>query len=264
MTPLEVPEYLSPSSIETFQICPLKYKLSRVDHISEPPTEATVLGNYVHDVLEELLKLPPKERTLAAGKKMLAYLWDFIPDPKDESSESWGEKASKLVASVEDLRKFRWRAWWCVENWFKMENPPEIVYGGLETSILTTIEGVPIKGFVDRWDPLDDGFEILDYKTGKTPQPKYQGKKFQQLLIYATALEDSLEMEAKRTTLLFVKDGTTLTQEVTPVFIKKTRDLIRDTYNAVIDRCEAGLFEPTANALCQDWCSYKPICPLWN
>ena len=261
MTLLEAPAYLSPSSIETFQICPLKYKLSRIDHLSEPPGEAAILGNYTHDVFEEILKLPPEERTLFNAKSVMAFVWSRTDE---ENPISWGERIFELVSDDAELRKFRWRSWWCVENWFKMESPAEIDYGGLETKLDTSIEGVPIKGFIDRWDHFEEGFNIVDYKTGKTPAPKYQDKKFQQLFIYATALADNLNLEPKKATLLFVKDGVALTQNVTPVAIRKTKELVRNIYDGVLQRCEAGHFEPKMNNLCKNWCSYKPICPLWK
>lgn len=270
LTPLEVPAYLSPSSIETFQICPLKYKLSRIDHLSDPPTEATVLGNYVHDALEELLKLDPLERTESAAKSILSRIWTEPVDPSNPEAVSWGEQASRLIPTEEDMRKFRWRAWWCVENYFKMEDPQQVEYGGLETSLaypetgeLVRVDGVPVKGFVDRWDYDGDGFNIVDYKSGKSPQPRYQQKKFQQLLIYATAMQTLLDMEPHHMSLMYVKDALTLTQEVTPVAIRKTEMMVSGTYSKIEQYCAAGEFPAVTNPLC-NWCSYKSICPAWK
>ncbi|MGA0152949.1 MAG: PD-(D/E)XK nuclease family protein, partial [Ilumatobacteraceae bacterium] len=51
---LTPPAYLSPSSIGTYRDCPQKFKFSRIDGLKEPPTWATHLGTFVHDVLEHL------------------------------------------------------------------------------------------------------------------------------------------------------------------------------------------------------------------
>lgn len=259
--PLVAPEYLSPSSIETFQICPLKYKMSRIDGIQEPPTEATILGNYVHDALEELLKLQPSERNESSAKQLLSYLWTA---PREGDQDSWGSLLEAMNPDPEEQRKFRWRAWWCVETYFTMETPSEIVYGGLETPVQVEIDGVAIKGFVDRWDVNGDGFDIVDYKTGKAPAKRYQAKKFQQLLIYAAGLQELLDLEPKNTKLLFVKDGITLEQAVTPVALRKTREMLRDTRDQIDERCASGHFEPVKNGLCERFCYFKGSCPLWN
>ena len=62
------------------------------------------------------------------------------------------------------------------------------------------INGIYIKGFIDRIDTKDDGFIILDYKTGdnqfKNYNDVYSGKKLQ-LLVYARAFELSSKKKAK-------------------------------------------------------------------
>ena len=59
------------------------------------------------------------------------------------------------------------------------------------------IAGVDIKGFVDRIDVKDDGFVIVDYKTGdnqfKNYNDVYSGKKLQ-LIVYANAIEKKLKL----------------------------------------------------------------------
>ena len=44
------PPHLSPSSMGTFEQCPLKFKYSKIDMLKDDPTEATLMGNFVHDV----------------------------------------------------------------------------------------------------------------------------------------------------------------------------------------------------------------------
>ncbi len=62
------------------------------------------------------------------------------------------------------------------------------------------INGIDIKGYIDRIDVKDDGFIILDYKTGdnqfKNYNDIYSGKKLQ-LLVYARAFELSSNKKAK-------------------------------------------------------------------
>ena len=250
---LEIPEYLSPSSIDTFKTCPLKYKFSKIDKLLDLPSEATVLGNFVHDVLEDLFHLEPTDRTQVNAMRLLAEQW----------TRYWEDQVNSLDP-IPDIKLFKWKARWCVENYFEMESPDQISPHGMETEIpLVEVAGIPIKGFIDRWDPLDGGIRVVDYKTGKSPKPKYQDGKFQQLLIYADALETMTGKPAKSTALLFVKDKMTLEREVTPVDLNKMRDTVKSTYEGILERCEAEHFEPKKQILC-DWCSYKSICPAWG
>lgn len=250
---LEIPPYLSPSSIDTFRTCPLKYKFSKIDKLVDLPSEATVLGNFVHDVLEDLFNLEPTERTKSNAMKLLADQW----------ASNW-EAQVLTLDPVPDIKLFKWKARWCVENYFEMESPSEIEPYGMETEIpLVEVAGIPIKGFIDRWDPVDGGIRVVDYKTGKSPKPKYQDGKFQQLLIYADALETMTGQPAKKTALLFVKDKNTLERDVTPVDIGKMRDVVKGTYEGILERCEAEFFEPKKQILC-DYCSYRSICPAWS
>jgi len=110
---LVAPDRLSPSSISTFRQCPLKFKYSKIDGLPDAPTEATVLGNFVHEVLETMYELPPEQRTQETAKALARQLW----------SESWGEKAMSLIHTDKELNFFRWTAWWCIENLWRLEDP---------------------------------------------------------------------------------------------------------------------------------------------
>lgn len=255
--PLIPPPYLSPSSIDTFHQCPLKFKFSRIDKLVDPPTEATVLGSFVHAVLEELFVLPAQDRTLSAAKSIMASQW----------RAEWEEKTIDVLGNKPQLLKdFRWRAWWCIENYFKIEDPTAIDPKGIEHELNDQIESVPIKGFIDRWHQGQDGIIISDYKTGKTPNRNWVDGKFTQLLIYAEILCSQTEQPLQLVELLYLKDGVKFQKwndDNLQTKLSEIRLMVADTHNQVQRRCEIGEFEATPNKLC-NWCSYKSICPAWT
>lgn len=258
---LERPKHLSPSSLDTFQTCPLKYRLSRIEKLGEGSTEAQVVGNYVHDVLESLLSQPAHTRTIQAAKELLKHHW--LAERFDEEGKalpSWGEQLTEIEPNEEKLRQIRWRCWWAVENYFRIEDPTKVNVGEAETRIDVEIAGVPVHGFVDRWDLDGNRVNITDYKTGKTPKKPYQAKKFQQLLIYADAISQTLDREPHLMTLLFLKEGHRLQQNVTQENLDDMRYTLSSVWDAITARCEAEYFEPTPSVLC-GWCDFKPICP---
>ena len=251
---LNAPDYLSPSSIATFHQCPYKYKLSRIDGIKEPPTEHTLLGNYVHSVLENFYRLEQNERTVPAIKEIFRSVWeDYVDDVK-------------IVYKREpkNVHLLRLRAWYCIENLMKMEDVSSVQFDGIETELDALVDGVKIKGFVDRWNKKDDdSIVISDYKTGKVPAKRWQDDKFDQLLIYAVVLSELLDKNIASLELLYVAHGEKLTKTPTIQDIERTKSTIVETRRQIDERCESGIFETKRSKLCS-YCYFKTVCPEWS
>lgn len=245
------PDYLSPSSIATFQQCPLKYKYSRIDGLVEPPTSATIFGNFVHEILEHFYDLSPEDRTVQAARQIAAATWSAYAE----------EVTSILKSDAAEIRSFRWRAWWCIENLMKMEDVASQSFGGVETALNAEIAGVKIKGFVDRWSLDENGALVIgDYKTGKVPKKQYLGDKFDQLLIYGIILSDQLSKELGRIELLYIAHSVRAEHIPTPEDIQHIKETVLSVRSQIDERCETGIFEPRKSILCS-WCHFKPMCP---
>ena len=160
------PEYMSPSSIGTFNQCPMRYKYAKLDRLPEPSTEPQVLGSFVHEILEELFKLDAKDRNESSARQIGKGLWNH----------SWSQEFANLPDQVSTENEFRWKAWWCVENYFKLEDPTSFEAKGIEEKVSGDIDGVPIFGIIDRWSIEDDKLVISDYKTGKSLGLDMSGK----------------------------------------------------------------------------------------
>lgn len=250
---LIAPDYLSPSSIATFEQCPLRYKYSRIDGLAEPPTEATIFGNFVHSILERFYELVPKERTTASARLIASTVW-----------QEYEEDVRQILRNdATAIHAFRWKAWWCIENLMKMEVPAEQQFGGIETALDATIAGVRIKGFVDRWGIDDIGnVTIGDYKTGKVPRAPWIKDKFDQLLIYGIILSNELGKELGRLELLYVTHTVRAAHIPTADDIQRVSEKIVSVRSAIDEKCITGDFEPKKSTLCS-WCHFKPMCPAW-
>jgi putative RecB family exonuclease len=251
---LVAPEFLSPSSISTFRQCPLKFKYSKIDGLRDAPTEATVLGNFVHEILETLYGLPSDERTQPQAKEIARQLW----------SEKWEQEAMSLIKTEREQKMFRWTAWWCVENLWRLEDPVNISPWGIEEHVTGEIGGVKLHGYIDRLMFEDGQAKVCDYKTGKTPKKNYVDDKFFQLIIYTQLLEsidvhaDSLAVE-----LLFLKDGVRFFKELTETDVNHVISVIQEVRQGIEERCVSGNFEPKTSILC-NWCGFKSFCPAWQ
>lgn len=252
--PCEAPPHLSPSSIGTWQQCPLRYKLGRIDKIQEPPTSAQLLGSFTHEVLEFLYQLPRDARTLHSAKLLSKQLWD----------EKWMEEAKILKLSAEQERQFRWQVWWCIEALFRMEDPSAMDLGGTEQRLETFIDGTKLLGILDRWHTDENGLVVIsDYKTGKKPQPKYEAEKKFQLAVYVHLVEKSLGLSVSYTELLYLKEGVRWKFEPDTGFVDGVIQTVSSVAKEVASACSDGAFEAKPSKLC-DWCSFRPSCPAWK
>lgn len=250
---LTPPPHLSPSSMGTFKQCPLKFKFSKIDLIPDAPTEATLMGNFVHSVLEDLYAYPTEDRTKNQAKHIAKAVWD----------SEYKQKVIPYVRTEDKLRMFRWNSWWCIENLWKLEDPSHVEPTGIETELNGEIGGVKIKGFIDRYSETEGGHIISDYKTGKTPRPKWVSDKFFQLLVYSHLLESLGLGKPKQVELLYLKDGVRYQHEVTEEDLYDVQQTIVNTKKEIDIKCESEEFEPIKSVLC-GWCSYKTICPAWQ
>lgn len=248
---LSAPPYLSPSSISTFQQCPLKYKYSKIDGIPEPPTVHTLLGNFVHDTLEALYLESPENRTMPIARAFARAMWD----------DKYSIRAKDLQLNEHD---FRWKAWWCIENLWKLEDPTSVTLAGVECEVNGAISGVSIKGFIDRYRAGEDGSLIVeDYKTGKVPQERYAGDKFQQLFIYGVMLDALGIGTCSKVSLIYLAGPKMITRDLDNEAVEKTVSTIVSTKQQIDSYCEAGEFPAKPSNLC-NWCHFKKICPVWK
>lgn len=249
------PEYLSPSSLSTFRQCPQRFKFNKIDLIPDPSNHWAVLGNFVHDVLEEMYKLPPEMRVLESARMIAKEMWDT----------KWVDEAHRVLRTEKEIKDFRWTAWFCIENLWLIEDPKTVDPTGLEYELNGEIGGVKIRGFIDRYGPSKDSLmlTVSDYKTGKTPKGSYIDEKFTQLLLYAILLSNLGVGDVDRVELLYLKDGVRLEKLITTSDIIRTTEYVQETKQEVDSCCKTGFFEARTSYLC-NFCSYKKICPAWS
>jgi len=253
-SPLNPPPHLSPSSLATFEQCPLKFKYSKIDLIPDKSGIEAVMGNFVHDVLESLYKLQPQDRTKASARNLA----------RDVFYEKYDVLVSNLLHTEAAVKKLRWQAWFCIDNLWKVEDPTTIRPLGLESELNHRLGGVVLKGFIDRFtDSNNDGLIISDYKTGKTPRKEWLSDKFEQLRIYAAIMQETQIWPVSTLELIYLKDGVKFSEKVTSKALDETVVRIQNIKLSIDERCTTGLFEAQKSRLC-DWCSYKRICPEWN
>ena len=250
------PKYLSPSSVSLFRACPQKFKLSYIDKIKEPPTWHTVLGSFVHEVLEHLYKEDPKDRNQETVKRIATDRW---------SNHGWAERVNQLVEKLDTVVGFKRSAFQSMINLWELEDPSITILEGQEVEVLTEIDGVAMKGYIDRIALDVDGKVVIsDYKTGKVPDPKYvsDDEKWFQLIAYALMLKEAHRKMTSTLELYYLSKKVKHSFAVTQDHLVNAQQVIVRTRASIDESSKSGEFSCNVTNLC-NWCYYKKInvCP---
>jgi len=163
---------LSPSAILEYKACKMmfyfKYLLKVRDKVGKP---ALVKGTLVHKALEEMYKLNARDRMLPVVHDILRREWSNMKS--DNSSVAKEMFEGDLQGEI----KWGREALALIDNYYALEDPSLESPCWLERWVSGPVNNVTVRGIVDRMDLCrgdgDGAFRIVDYKTGKAPDPRY-------------------------------------------------------------------------------------------
>jgi putative RecB family exonuclease len=250
-----VPRSLSPSKVSSFTDCALAFRFSVIDRLPDPPTVATNRGTLVHAALERLHLLAPAERTPAAARACLdAAAADLRTDPEYLS----------LGLDDDAAAAFRAEAAVLVDNYFRLEDPTRVRAIGLELKVEAEIDGIRLRGIIDRLELDDDGeLVVTDYKTGGAPTTHHERKRLSGVHIYSLLCEQLLGRRPRSVQLLYLREPLALTTVPTDRSTRGTRRTLGAVWQAVERACEREDFRPQTSRLC-DFCAYQAYCPSYG
>ncbi len=230
---------LSAGDVETYRICPLRYKFARVFRIPQEPTLNQRFGILVHQVLERF-HAPGGGRTQAELMGLLDAGWRRGGFGNTDEERQLRDKASTALERY--LRRFETEdsepLWF--ERPFSFRLGPHLV-----------------SGRVDRVDRLPDGsYELIDYKTGR-PKTPAQLKEDVQLSLYAVGAREAWELDASRQAYLYVLDD----RKVPVERDEADREWIVETVMEAAEGISAQGFEPTPSYAACSTCDFRIICP---
>jgi len=209
-----------------------------------------VKGTFVHRVLELLMQQDPRDRTPERAREFVGMAWEEI---------AVGSEFMSLSLPVEEAKQFRRDGWHSVRRYFEMEDPQAIEVVSTEERLEAVIEGVPIRGIVDRLerDLLDD-LVVTDYKNGKVPLPRYRAPKMRQLNYYAALVEEVHGDRPVAGRLVFTGFGEVIDTNFTDESVGDAIEVAVEVWHGVHHDMEEG-FEPNIGPLC-GWCPMVADC----
>ena len=229
---------LSASDIDTYRICPLKYKFARVFRIPQEPTIHQRFGIAVHQVLE---------RFHTGGGGDLPALMELF-------EASWRRSG---FGDSDDEQQFRKRAVAALESYWQRDRDSDSKAVWFERSFAFKIGPHLLRGRVDRVDRHPDGsYELIDDKTGKAKTTE-ELREDVQLSLYQMGARESWRLETSAQSYFYV-----LTGEKVPVkHSEEELDRVKDTVAEIAGGILKQRFEPTPSPEICRFCDYRIICP---
>ncbi len=236
--------YISYSQIQTYDMCPLHYKLRYILHIPPFPNSSLSYGTSVHGALRDYFQARIADPNIKiSAKELISRVWIHEGYESKSHEEQALAQAEKTVDSY--IMKYR-----------QIAHPIAI-----EVPFSFTIDRMKVGGRIDRIDKLADGkIEIIDYKTGANIPDEKKLASDMQLTMYALAIreiEDPLLHKSPEEILLslhYVEQDNILTttrtseqlDQAKDTIIKKADEIARSDYVCSITNCKN--------------CEYKMIC----
>lgn len=248
---------LSPSRASDFMQCPLLYRFRVIDKLPEPPSAAAARGTLVHAALERIFDAQPDQRTLEATKGLLPTQWERMIADDPQLAELVGKSEGELASWLDDAAKL-------VAKWFELEDPSRLEPDARELYVEVDLDGLTLRGYIDRLDVAPDGrVRVVDYKTGRSPSPNYEGKALFQMKCYALAIWKLRGVVPSLLQLVYLGNGQFLRYEPDEQDLRGVERKLQALRVAIEHAARTGNFRPSTSYLC-NWCHHKPLCPAFG
>lgn len=230
------------------------YRFRAVDKLTGPPSPAAARGTLVHAVLEALFDLPAGERTPDRALELVEPRWRELVAAEPElvtmlssgevSEATWFEEAGRLV-----------------QRWFELEDPARLEPADRELYVETELDGLTLRGYIDRLDVAPTGeIRIVDYKTGRCPNERFEAKALFQMKFYALVIWRLRGVLPSMLQLVYLGDGRILRYVPDEADLRAVERNVHAVWGAIERAARTGDWRPRTSALCS-WCDFKELCP---
>ena len=242
---------LSFTQIDTYQLCPLRYKYQYILKIPVIAEGVTSMGTSVHAALEQFYT------EFAHNKKLgVKRLVDLL-------HESWIPLGFHSKAHEQEMKH---HAETMLRNYFQTYHSEDIRILDLEKLFKIKIhdgDDIFVTGKIDR---VDDGsknaIEIVDYKTGNLPDEK-KLKNSLQLSIYLLAASDpglyGKKVSEITLTFYYLQENKKINVSQSGESVMKAKEVILST----VEHIRAEKFAPKKGPWC-NYCPFKMVCEAWQ
>ena len=219
------------SKISTYKQCPYKFKLLYIDKIGKPVVnEALIKGSKIHTLLENYESVINQ---YTENPQNLEYLGIVLEFAKSDIGHD--------ILNKQSIREH------CVK--FDKDLNANDSLSKKETYLI---------GYIDRIN-LSSGIELIDYKTGKYKDPKFQD--FEQLSIYGLYMFSKYpDVESILLRYVYVEHCRENSKLITRADSAIIKQLLINDLNQIQNEVE---YPKKPQKLC-DWCEFVDLCQTKN
>lgn len=238
-------DYLSVSQIETFQTCPLHYKLKYIYKLPTKASASSSFGISIHNTLRDIYSKAKEGESITEKITLELYKNNWIEDGylnKKHKNEFYMKGESYLLGFLKEG--------------FNKNLLPTLLE---EKFILPLGSGLKIGGTIDRVDDLGNGkLEIIDYKTGANMPTQKEVDKDLQLSFYSLAISSIRKIKAEdiKLSLYYLDNQEKITTTRTAGQLEKVKEEIL----AIREEIENSDFKCNNNFFCQGKCEFSMFC----
>ena len=234
--------YLSSSTSDSVRGCAARMVFDKILPRVEDPFGPAELGTSAHSIFEALFNMPAEKRTMAAVSELIVKLGKSSKGPRSERNR-WLASVNQLAGGI-----------------FLVEDPTKIEVIANELKIETTVNGVPVLGYIDRLGVKNKFVTVSDFKSGKVPNTRWGDKHGDQLRIYVAALRELGEHIPTRAEDLYTSFNTVREADISEDAITITLRDFKTSWEKLNKMLDEGMFPTKPSALC-GWCPAQLVCP---
>jgi DNA helicase II / ATP-dependent DNA helicase PcrA len=233
---------LSASSIEIYEMCPLRFKLEREWNLPREVSAALHYGAAMHAVLRTFYDAHRYQRTISDDE----LLEQFRSDLAARGIADRYQYDLYLRQGNEQLRQF----FECARN----GKLPDVIE--TESAFDLQVGDAKLTGRVDRIDSTGpDTVAVVDYKTGK-PKTQDDADESLQLSLYAIAARETLGKRADRLIFHNLENNTAISTARSDTELEEAKLRVQKVAAAIA----RGEFPPNPKFHCA-FCPYRNLCP---
>ncbi|HKC19900.1 MAG TPA: ATP-dependent DNA helicase [Candidatus Dormibacteraeota bacterium] len=228
---------LSYSAIAAYQDCPRQYWYRHVQHLPVVQTAEAVHGVMLHEVLRRAGEVRRDGKRITAGTLRAIHddVWRDIPFPDRRRAPAF-----KRNGAVE-LESYRARGGF------------DALPAYLEQPFEVAVDGWSLRGVIDRIDRTDDGWKIIDYKSGR---PIARRKRDLQVALYALGASEAMQLQPIALEVVYLASGQSIDVEHAPVLVREAEERGTEVAKGI----RAGQFPSRPERRRCRLCPYKLAC----
>lgn len=243
--------YVSYSQLQTFEMCPLHYKLRYLLNVPSPASPALSYGVSVHGALRDFYQQRMTDPSLSPETIHTHLKKNWLKDgyaSRQHEEQSYQQADQMLKAFITK----------------SMETPFQTI--AIEHPFNFWLGKVKVGGRIDRIDKLPDGrIEIIDYKTGTNVPNEKKVKEDFQLTFYALAATEIKDQILNRSCdeiilSLYYLDGNI---KLSTVRTKEELEIAKEKILRKVEEIEQSEFICTGSIFCKK-CEYSMLCQTFT